>query len=240
MPWDTAIAAFAITAAILLVGGAILLRYQRDRYHFLLMQAALTHGITSFPGTPPGWLVSLRVGVMALVLGLGLMGAGAALHRSAEHVEAIPANVRAGMNPGPGMNGPGNPERGVPAGMMDPNGPPPGPNGPPFRGGPNGPGPNGPGPNGPGPNGPGQGLNGPPNGPNNPNFNALPRPAPNPALERWHRVQNYRTTGLLTGCAGAILAALGVVRIFFSRLERRYDTEPAGAVAATAVPPAGT
>jgi hypothetical protein len=60
-------------------------------------------------------------------------------------------------------------------------------------------------------------------------MNNPPRPpGPNPVLERWHRIQNYRTAGLITGCAGAILAALGIVRIFFARLERKYASpEPA-------------
>lgn len=233
MPWDTAIAAFAITAAILLVGGAILLRYQRDRYHFLLMQAALAHGITAFPGTPPGWLVSLRVGSLALVLGLGLVATGTVLFLSADDVDELPGQMRPRIESAPPREGPGSGPAGrgpegarAPAGMMNPNMQPGVPAGgpgnmggnpAPFRG-----------PAGPG-GGPGMGMGPVPGGGPGPNAGGGNPPArpipPNPAMERWHRMQNYRLTGMVTGCAGIILAALGIVRMIFSRLERRYAGE---------------
>jgi len=78
MPMGTS--EFAITAAALIVGGGILLRYQRDRHHFLLMKAAIEKGITAFPGATPGWLISLRVGTLSLVMGIGLLVVGIFLH----------------------------------------------------------------------------------------------------------------------------------------------------------------
>ena len=47
-------------------------------------------------------------------------------------------------------------------------------------------------------------------------------PPPNPALERWHRAENQRTVGLATMGCGFVLALLGIVRIGFARLERKY------------------
>src|SRR5437870_1919772 len=76
MPLEPAITGFGITAAALLVGGGLLLRYRRDRHHFLLMKAAIDKGITTFPGAVPGWIISLRVGVLTTALGVGLMIAG--------------------------------------------------------------------------------------------------------------------------------------------------------------------
>ena len=45
-------------------------------------------------------------------------------------------------------------------------------------------------------------------------------------MERWHRIQTQRTIGLVAICAGSILTLLGLVRIAFARMERRYSTEP--------------
>jgi hypothetical protein len=47
-------------------------------------------------------------------------------------------------------------------------------------------------------------------------------------MERWHRVESQKLIGLVAICSGAILATLGLVRIAFSRLERKY-TEANGA-----------
>jgi len=66
-------------AAILLVGGWIVLRWQQDRHRFRLMQTALEKGITRFPDSPPYWLVSMRQGLTMLALGIALtvVGGGA-------------------------------------------------------------------------------------------------------------------------------------------------------------------
>jgi hypothetical protein len=47
-------------------------------------------------------------------------------------------------------------------------------------------------------------------------------PPPNPALERWHRAENQRNVGLAAMGCGFVLALLGIVRIGFARLERKY------------------
>jgi len=64
-------------AAVLLVIGGILLRWQQDRQRFVLMQTALEKGITQFPNAPPFWLVSLRQGLTMLALGAALVVVGA-------------------------------------------------------------------------------------------------------------------------------------------------------------------
>jgi len=63
-------------AAILLVGGWIVLRWQQDRHRFRLMQTALEKGITRFPDSPPYWLVSMRQGLTMLALGIALAVVG--------------------------------------------------------------------------------------------------------------------------------------------------------------------
>jgi hypothetical protein len=90
MPWEAAIPVFAISAAAILVGGTILLRFQRDRHHFLLAHMALERGITTFPGAIPGWLLSLRVGVLTLVLGLGLASSGIFFYQTAGDLQDSP------------------------------------------------------------------------------------------------------------------------------------------------------
>jgi hypothetical protein len=78
-PVDVFAGVLGATAALLLVGGSMFLRGQGNRQRFLLMQAALEKGITSFPGQPPFWLLSLRQGITTITLGIALMivGAGA-------------------------------------------------------------------------------------------------------------------------------------------------------------------
>ncbi len=93
MIWQVAAGSFGVTAAVLLVLGWVALRYHRDRRQFQLMQAALEKGVTNIPGAVPGWLISLRQGVLSLVLGIGVVVAGAALHASASRIDPIPANV---------------------------------------------------------------------------------------------------------------------------------------------------
>lgn len=67
---------FGGTAAVLLLGGPLLLRWQRNRQQFLLAQAALAQGVTRFPKGPPFWLMSLRQGITTLTLGLALLVIG--------------------------------------------------------------------------------------------------------------------------------------------------------------------
>jgi hypothetical protein len=81
------VSCFAIAAAILTVGGYVLLQWQRNRHRFQLMQAALESGQTNFGEGPPFWLISLRQGVAVLVLGIGLMIVGAVAVTLARGVE---------------------------------------------------------------------------------------------------------------------------------------------------------
>jgi hypothetical protein len=76
-PVDVFAGSLGATAALLMVGGTIFLRGQRNRQQFAIMQAALEKGITSFPGQPPFWLLSLRQGVTTITLGIALIVVGA-------------------------------------------------------------------------------------------------------------------------------------------------------------------
>ncbi|HVX84352.1 MAG TPA: hypothetical protein VH253_06005 [Phycisphaerae bacterium] len=198
-PWDIAAGAFGIVAAVVIAGGAIVLRYQRDRYQFQLLHAALDKGITTLPGSIPPWLLSLRQGVLTLVLGVGLVGAGAALHVAARHIPEAPQPATRGAPPGGLTGGPGGGGAALEGGPGDFRPRPPRPGD--AEGFP------------PPPNGRLGGENPPP--PQNP-------PRPDPATERWHRIQTQQLAGVVSVCAGTILALLGVVRIAFARSERRY------------------
>jgi hypothetical protein len=167
MIWEILIGSFGVAGAILLVGGAIYVRMQRDRQQFQLMQMALEKGITSMPGMVPGWLLSLRQGVLALILGLGVACSGIAVHAMAGTITELPAGAFTRMGGRPG----GGEDRLPPPEQMD------------------------------------------------------GRPG---AMQRWHRVESQKLIGLVAICSGAILATLGLVRIAFSRLERKY-TEANGA-----------
>ncbi|HVS70635.1 MAG TPA: hypothetical protein VHQ47_05205 [Phycisphaerae bacterium] len=207
-PWDIAAGAFGIAAAIIIAGGAILLRFQRDRYQFRLLHAALDKGITTLPGSIPPWLLSLRQGVLTLVLGIGLVGAGIGLHAAARHISEAPQPATrptplARLDPDQHDFRPPRPPPPEADGFAPPNAPlrPPGP-----PAGPQGAGP---------PEARAAGDNPPrPDGP----------PRPDPATERWHRIQTQQLAGLLSACAGAILVLLGIVRIAFARSERKYTT----------------
>ncbi|HEX2971188.1 MAG TPA: hypothetical protein VHP11_02575 [Tepidisphaeraceae bacterium] len=74
--WDEFAMGFGVAAALLAVGGIVLLRFQRNRNQFALMRAALEKGISDFSGGQPAWLVSFRQGLMMLTLGVGLIAVG--------------------------------------------------------------------------------------------------------------------------------------------------------------------
>jgi len=78
--WHVWVSSFGVTGAILIVGGYVLLQWQRNRYRFQLAKEALERGISESPSGPPYWVLSLRQGLMILVLGLGLLLAGGALY----------------------------------------------------------------------------------------------------------------------------------------------------------------
>jgi len=191
---------FGAAAAIVLIGGAVLLRWQRNRLQFALMQSAIERGVTPMAGGPPLWLLSLRQGVMILVLGVGLGVAGWFTQQEANRVE-MPKIPGPATQPVAGMM------RGFPPPRFDDGGPgdrPDGPDGPPQFNGGRRPPPRADGPPGGGPGG------GPPFG------------RPMPALELWHRAQDQKAIALVAMCSGLVLALLGMVRVLFAYAERRY------------------
>src|SRR5689334_19582298 len=90
MIWQIVLGSFGVAAAFLLVGGWVLIRFQRDRQQFKLMQVALERGITTLPGLVPGWVMSLRQGVLALVLGIGVGIGGYMVRNNASHIAEAP------------------------------------------------------------------------------------------------------------------------------------------------------
>jgi hypothetical protein len=79
-----------VAAAILLIGGWVLLQAQRQRNRFDLIRLALERG-TPLPPTPPLWLISLRQGILTLTLGIALFIVGAAAWAMVRGV-AMPAH----------------------------------------------------------------------------------------------------------------------------------------------------
>jgi hypothetical protein len=94
-------AGFGALAALLLIGGGVLLRWQRTRLQFSLMQTALERGTTPLPGIPL-WLLSFRQGMMILVLGVGLFVVGGSVHNASENVPMPTAAELAQTPPRPG------------------------------------------------------------------------------------------------------------------------------------------
>jgi hypothetical protein len=169
-------ASFGVAAAVLAVGGLILVRLRRDRYHFDLMRTALEQGLSAIPSSVPFWLASLRQGVMILTLGLALLAVGGVGYSLSSNVQAPdwPTIERASSSLPASL-----PEASVKPGRDSPHGPP-------FR---------------------------------------EVRPPPNPAKERWDRAQRQESVSLIVLACGAILMPLGLVRIGFARVERRYSVD---------------
>jgi hypothetical protein len=208
-------------AAVVLVAGWALTRWQRDRLRFALMRTALERGLTRFPGTPPYWLMSLRQGVTLLALGaaLGIVGSAAWwLARGVEMPTSIAADNQARLPvqqaPQPDPQGSHEPQGHDDHDFHGPHHPPP----PPPREDPLGLGPRRQGP-------PGQGdRQGPPQ--QEGDRGHQPRAELiDPARERWHRAEAQQTIGQVTVGAGLVLVLLGIVRIAFAKLERRFASE---------------
>lgn len=90
--WHVWVSSFGVVSAILVVGGYVLLQWQRNSYRFQLSKAALERGLTDAPGGPPYWLTSLRQGIMMLALGIGLLAAGGAGYGLASNVTPPPVS----------------------------------------------------------------------------------------------------------------------------------------------------
>ncbi len=96
---DALAGGFGATAALLLVGGGVLLRAQRARYAFTLAQAALAKGLPPAMAGPPAWLVSLRQSVLVLAAGIGLMVAGGGVAFWSAHVPPPPPSAAVVVDP---------------------------------------------------------------------------------------------------------------------------------------------
>jgi hypothetical protein len=122
---EVAAGSFGVAAALLLVGGSILLRYQRDRHHFILTQAALEKGLTALPNGLPVWVVSLRQGILVMVLGIGLLAAGAGTCILATTLPGPPAAATRPVRLPPGYDNVTAQPQPAPARPDGPAGPPP-------------------------------------------------------------------------------------------------------------------
>ena len=211
-----------ITTAILIVGGYLVLRWQRDRQQYLLVQAAIERGLSRLPVAMPLWLVSMRQGAMVLALGIGLMIAGVFVHASAHappRAKAFPTwimpppppkapQAASGTEPAPP---PVSPTSATPQRPMPVN-----PGGPmiPLRR---------------------------PGGPYAQHPEGAWRHRPNhwmrgphgamawhgeliPLMDQWFRAQQQRTAGMVAAAVGMILALLGLVRMGFALIEKRIAT----------------
>ncbi len=165
--WDAAAGGFGVTAALLLLGGGIVLRLHRANLHFKLAQTAMDKGLPPIAiGGPPAWLVSLRQSVLVLAAGIGLALAGGGVTFWASHVPmplGMPTTAPAVEPPPPVAEGHGPPR---------PHDPP---------------------------------------------------PRPSNAQRRWDQAQDALFLGLGGMAGGGVLALLGVVRIAFAVVEKRYE-----------------
>lgn len=164
---DIFIGAFGATTALLVVGGAVALRWQRAKLRHSLMLASLERGVPASAGMMPLWIGSLRQGVSVLVLGLVLMLAGAVAVGGASKVP-MPTAAQAMQQTAPPVVRP------------------------PPEFGPDG----------------------------------RPRPAPpppeTPAMQQWHQAQVARNFGFVGLVCGLLLVALGLVRVIFAGIERKF------------------
>lgn len=87
---------FGGVAALLLVGGGVLLRSQRERLRFELAKTALDKGVAPpVAAGLPAWLTSLRRAAVILAVGVGLLVAGGRVVRLAKQVPLPPADALA-------------------------------------------------------------------------------------------------------------------------------------------------
>jgi hypothetical protein len=172
---DVFVGSFAIAAAILLVGGWVLLQWQRNRQQFSLMQQAIERGVRILPQGPPFWLLSLRQGLMILTLGIGLLIVGGIAWALGSGVrmpeDSTQPAVKTAVDAGTPATGPASLRETWPR--------------------------------------------------------LFPPPPPNPALEQWHAAQRQQAAGQVAMGCGLILLLLGIVRVSFSRTERRHTPDAA-------------
>jgi hypothetical protein len=77
--WDDFAVGFGVAAAVLVIGGIILLRWQRNRQSHELMKKAIEQGLTDDTPAHSPWQAAFRQSLMMLALGtaLILLGGGA-------------------------------------------------------------------------------------------------------------------------------------------------------------------
>ncbi len=218
-----------VIAVAALIALGMLLRWQHDRQRLAVLKLAIEKGVTHLPATLPMWLSSLRQGVMLTTLGVALLIAGGAAVAMVHSQQPFrpgmppmggpPGSMGSGTGPMAGgrfnrpgppvMSGlgstalprPGGPPRAGPAAESDGHGfatpggfpPPPG-----FRAG--------------------HGRIRPRGGPLvNRRFNPMMPPEFLPPIG-----YQQRLLGLGALASGFILMMLGVARISFALVERRY------------------
>ena len=170
--WHVLASSFGITAAILAIGGYVLLQWQRNRHRYELLHAALEKGITEFPDRIPYWLLSLRQGAAILALGIGLLIVGGIAYGLVQGVQppdmsTVQTSVQSQHEEAPPAQ---LPEKGPPKRLAPPS-------------------------------------------------------PPSPQFEHWHHAQNQQAVSLVTMGSGLLLVLLGLVRMGFSRAERKYTLD---------------
>ncbi len=178
--WDAMAGGFGVTAALLLVGGAVAIRLHRASLNFRLATLAMEKGMPPpvAAGGLPAWLVSLRQAVLVLAAGVGLAIAGGGITFWSAHVPMprdMPTTAPA-VEPVPVVE--------------DHPGDHPGPPRPPA-----------------------------------------PPPRPSNEQRQWDRAQDAQALGLGGLASGGVLILLGIVRIGFASVERRYESPPGSTVA---------
>lgn len=155
---EVALGVGGAAAAILLLGGPIVLRAQRQRQQFLLAKAAIERGAV-LPLESPAWLQSMRAAILTLTLGLALLVTGVSACWLGSGATMPSATTRPGE---------------IAALQI-------------------------------------------------PGFPQVRPPRPDPVDERWHEARAEKTIGLTAIGCGVILSMLGIARLGFARVERRYE-----------------
>lgn len=207
---------------------ALWIKLQNDRQRFTLLKMAIEKGMTSLPLGLPIWLVSLRQGVLVFVAGFAPLIIGGFTLRMAGTIPAVRGTPNIGKatishiaNPPTAATQPKS-VQGSPSGRSTP----------PMAGNPGL-------ISAPQWNGPDRGAGGwpggmrPGSGPGNSPWPNRPGMRPHPGrrfgppifIRRAHEVMVRQNAGLALLGVGLVLCLLGLVRIAFAFLERRYTTD---------------
>ena len=243
---DTLLGSFGVAAAVLLVGGSVLIRWQRNRQQFLLLQTALLQGLKQFPAGTPAWLATLRQGITTLALGIGLIVVGGLayvigaraqpptpLQMQQLNQQAAPTGRGAGQpldsqqRPrGSGRPGEARPGDGRPGEARPGDGRPSDGRADVARAGEGRPGDPPPRNFSPAQLGDGSPDNRPRDGDATDSTSRPPRGPGSILMDHWHFAQSEKTVGLLGMAAGIVLTLLGLVQVAFSGVEHRHTPPP--------------